>query len=66
MQVTISNAGKAAIHFSRAKSIFETRFNELANCKTCDEETKRSFQEGSLFFAELLEQIMNQRSQTLE
>lgn len=60
MQLTISNKGKAIIYLSKARAYFDKRTVELANCKTCDQEIKKSFQEGSLFFTKLIEELMSQ------
>lgn len=62
MQVTISNKGLAIVYFTRAKALFDKRTVELADCKTCDQQIKESYQRGSLFYAELIEQLSAEES----
>jgi hypothetical protein len=57
MVVQIENQGKALIHFSQARNLLRNRYNELANCRTCQQQVKDSLLEGIAFYEQLIDQI---------
>lgn len=57
MQITLANRGKAIIHFTRARSMFQDKYAKLANCARCDEGLKDSLKEGVAMFETLLVQL---------